>query len=64
MANVDLTRLILPEARDEETKAIEAHTYLAATDWMAIREAETGTPMPEDVRTARIRARKHLNASG
>ena len=34
--------------------------YLNATDWYAIREAETGTPMPEDIRIKRAEARSAI----
>jgi hypothetical protein len=39
----------------------EARAYLAETDWMVIRAAETGKPVPEDVAEARAAARKTLN---
>ena len=35
-----------------------AQKYLAETDWMVVRETETGKPIPEDVRAARSEARK------
>lgn len=37
--------------------ADEARRYLAETDWMVIRAAETDVPMPEDVVKARALAR-------
>jgi hypothetical protein len=36
----------------------EARRYLAETDWMVIRAAETGKPVPVDVAEARAAARK------
>jgi hypothetical protein len=36
---------------------IEALAYLTSTDWMAVREAETGTAMPADVKAKRAEAR-------
>jgi hypothetical protein len=39
----------------------EARAYLAETDWMVIRAAETGKPVPEAVTEARAAARKTLN---
>jgi hypothetical protein len=35
----------------------ETRAYLTSTDWMAVREAETGTAMPKDVKAARKKAR-------
>lgn len=34
-----------------------AEAYLASTDWYVIREMDTGTPMPEDIKQLRIQAR-------
>jgi hypothetical protein len=45
----------------ERARAAEAaRRYLAETDWMVIRAAETGKPVPEDVATARAEARRKL----
>lgn len=46
-----------PEARSARA---EAAAYLAETDWMVIRAAETGKPVPDDVSTRRAEARKSL----
>ena len=46
------------EAAERASAAEAARRYLAETDWMAIRAAETGRPMPEDVAKARAEARK------
>ena len=45
------------EARERARAAEAARRYLAETDWMVIRAAETGKPVPEDVATARAEAR-------
>lgn len=34
-----------------------ARDYLAATDWMVVRQAETGAPVPEEVLQRRRGAR-------
>lgn len=47
------------EVEQEQINA-EALAYLASTDWMAIRAAEGGTPMPEEVRIARQAARERV----
>jgi len=49
--------------RDAATRArvaAEARRYLADTDWMVIRAAETGKPVPEEVSAARAQARTQL----
>ena len=40
---------------------IEAQRQLAATDWYALRLAETGRPMPAEIRGARAEARATLS---
>lgn len=62
MAHVDMTRLILPEAQAAEAREAQARAYLSATDWMVLRAAETGTPVPEDIRAARAEARACLSS--
>jgi hypothetical protein len=49
----DLSQLV--QHRTDEFAAEIA--YLASTDWMATREAETGTAMPADVKAKRAEAR-------
>ena len=46
------------EATERARAATEARRYLAETDWMVIRAAETGTPIPAEVAAARMAARK------
>lgn len=62
---------LLPEGSiaitDEEAEALrpvpqpdpkaEAQTYLNQTDWYVVRFAETGTPIPDDIRQGRAAAR-------
>jgi len=40
--------------------AVEARAYLAETDWMVVRAAETGKPVPDRVTQARAAARASL----
>ena len=40
----------------------QARRYLAQTDWYIIRAADTGTPVPEPVRLARLAARDLLSS--
>lgn len=45
-------------AQAQQSKAnAEARAYLAETDWMVTRFAETGTPIPDDVKAKRQAAR-------
>lgn len=43
-----------PNAKD---KKMEARVYLEQTDWYVVRFAETGTPIPDDIREGRAAAR-------
>ena len=61
---MDLTKLIT--AQDKLDKAAlelreaanrEAREYLTSTDWLVIRELETGIPAPASIRTSREAAR-------
>ena len=45
-------------AAERALAAAEARRYLAETDWMVIRAAETGVPVPEDVAERRVAARE------
>ena len=47
--------------RNPADLAAEARAYLAATDWYAIRLAETGQPVPADVAAKRAAARETLS---
>lgn len=38
-----------------------ARAYLVSTDWMILRYAETGTPVPPDILENRARARASLS---
>lgn len=40
----------------------KASAYLSQTDWMILRQAETGVPVPADVLEARAQARRLLNS--
>ena len=48
-----------PLPTDEQQKDLNrrARAYLNATDWMVIRQQETGVPVPSDILTCRARAR-------
>lgn len=46
------------KAREEQERINnEARQYLRDTDWYVIREADTGEPMPQDVKDKRAEAR-------
>lgn len=44
----------------QERKNREARAYLASTDWYVVRFAETGRPIPDEVREAREAARDSI----
>lgn len=48
-------------AKLEQEKAnAEALAYLASTDWLIVRQMDTGTPCPEEIRLARQAARERI----
>ena len=47
---------------DQITARSTAAAYLAATDWMVIRQSETGQPVPDDILRARAEARTVLSS--
>jgi hypothetical protein len=54
---VDWSQRITAAARDAEDARLRALRYLAKTDWLVLRAAEGGKPVPEDIRKAREEAR-------
>lgn len=50
------------EARERDEARREAQDFLARTDWMVVRRAETGEPIPDDVVQRRQTARAFLSA--
>ena len=50
---------ITAEIEQEKANA-EALKYLAETDWLMIRELETGKPMPEEIKLKRQEARNKV----
>jgi hypothetical protein len=69
MLKIDFSQAITAEARAAEELArsaaaarAEALAYLASTDWMVVRQAETGEAVPEDVLARRAEARKVASA--
>jgi hypothetical protein len=53
------------EARQAQldAAAASARAYLADTDWLVVRAAETGKPVPADVAQVRATARETINAA-
>lgn len=49
------------EKETAETMIAELEAYLARTDWYAIREAETNSKIPEEVRSKRASAREEIS---
>ena len=67
--SIDWGQVITAEAkaaamadRVRDAERAQARQYLADTDWYVIRDADTGQPVPEDVRTRRAEARDRLSA--
>lgn len=60
MSNIDFSRMIPAAENARETERAAARYYLQSTDWMVLREAETGTPVPAKIRAARQAARQKL----
>lgn len=65
---IDFTQVQTKEDReaaqatiDRATAEAEARRYLLETDWMVIRQAETGQLIPEEVSAARKIARQALD---
>lgn len=50
----------IARAAEIEAAMADARSYLAATDWYVARFAETGTPIPDEVRAKRDAARSSL----
>ncbi|NBF13569.1 hypothetical protein GV818_33565 [Pseudomonas sp. Fl4BN1] len=61
--NLDLLEK-LPDPAQEAARAtsVAALEYLQSTDWMALRQLETGKPIPEDVAAKRAEARLVIDA--
>jgi cysteine sulfinate desulfinase/cysteine desulfurase-like protein len=49
---------------EQERVNQEALAYLASTDWLIVRQAETGAPCPEEVLAERARARASVVKGG
>ena len=50
------------EEEKAEARLAESLAYLAETDWYAIRFAETGVAVPEEVKARRQAAREEIDA--
>lgn len=48
------------DAQEREKARAEARAYLASTDWLVVRQAETGMPVPDEVAEKRAAARQKL----
>lgn len=51
----------LTEEECNQQRLIELEMYLQKTDWYAIRFADTGTPVPEEIKTKRQQAREEIS---
>jgi hypothetical protein len=48
------------EQKKLKKEKLEAQRYLDSTDWYIVREMDTGTPCPTEIKTARAEARLKL----
>lgn len=51
------------QAHARDARRAEAQAYLSETDWLVVRQAETGIAVPEDIRKSRVAARNVLSGS-
>lgn len=54
----------VPEPTEDERNALrisELQNYLAATDWYAVRFAETGVEIPDEIKAERKAAREEIS---
>lgn len=56
-ADLDAARIAAQRAALRD----EARAFLAATDWLIVRRAETGTEVPPDILQTRAQARRVLS---
>ncbi len=56
-ADLDAARIAAQRAALRD----EARAFLAATDWLIVRRAETGTEVPPDILQGRAQARRVLS---
>jgi len=60
MTNAEVDAVVNPPLTPEQQQQSENErhrAYLAETDWYVVRFAETGTPIPDDIRARREAAR-------
>lgn len=50
-----------PYVPTNEDKVVELKAYLNSTDWYVVRFAETGEPIPEDIKVARANIRIEIS---
>jgi hypothetical protein len=63
MPNIDFNRAISASRAASEDARAEAARVLAETDWIVIRTAETGVPLPQHIASLRKQARQTLSNS-
>lgn len=59
---VDHPKIELSEEEQKERRIAVLEEYLSSTDWYAIRFADNGTPIPDDIRQGRQKAREEISA--
>lgn len=68
MSKIDFSAVVTRDKKGAQARAearqlarAEAAAFLAQTDWMVVRQVETGQAVPEDIRTRRAQARGLLS---
>lgn len=59
-AEYEITEVDVTEELEQKQINAESEAYLRKTDWYAIRFADSGEPMPEDVKLKRKAARERI----
>jgi len=65
---IDFTQVLSAADQHDQAEAIRLSrerdmllAYLTQTDWLVLRAAETGTPIPDDIRVKRTEARTAIS---
>jgi len=60
LADLELAWPLVQAKEAQATLNAEAQAYLASTDWMVLRQADSGEVMPNNIKDARAAARLEI----
>jgi len=60
LADLELAWPLVQAKEAQATINAEAQAYLASTDWMVLRQADSGEVMPKNIKDARAAARLEI----